>query len=164
MGTSQAQRTGKLKDGPSSFVFLICVCVCVCVCVYSVTKTVQLFVSPWTVAYQAPLSFTISHSLLKFMSIELAIQPFHPLPPILLLPTIFPSIRVFSIQSTLCIRWSKYWSFSFSISLPKKYSGLIFFRIDCFDLLAVQRTLKSLPQHHNSRSLLRGFLFFVFLI
>ena len=82
---------------------------------------------------------------------------FHPLPPILLLPILVPSIRVFSIQSTLCIRWSKYWSFS--ISLSNEYSGLIFFRIDCFDLPAVQRTLKSLPQPHSLRRLLRVYFF-----
>ena len=115
---------------------------------------VRFFVTPWTVAHQASLSFTISQSLLKLMSIEL-MMPSNRLIlcyPLLLLTSIFPSIRVFSSESALCIRWPKYWSFSFSISSSNEYSGLISFRIDWFDFLAVQRTLKSLLQHHSSRA------------
>ena len=104
--------------------------------------------TPWTVARQASLSFTISQSLLKLMSTE-SVMPSNYLilcQPLLLLPSIFSSIRVFSNESTLCIRWPNYWSFN--ISPFSEYSGLISFRIDCFDLLAVQGTLKSLLQHH----------------
>ena len=100
------------------------------------------------------LSFTISQSLLKLVSIE-SIVPSNSLilcHPLLLLPSIFPSIRVFSNKSALCIRWPKYWSFSFSISPSNEYSGLISFRIDWLDLLAVQGTLKSLLQHHSSKA------------
>ena len=124
----------------------------------------QLFATPWTTAHQASLSFTISQSLLKLMSIELVMPsnlliPYHPL---LLLPSIFPSIRVFSNESDLCIRWPKDWSFSFSISPSNEYSGLISFRIDWFDLLAVQVILKSLLQHHSSKaSILRCSAFFM---
>ena len=120
---------------------------------------------PVTAAPQASLSFTISQNLLKLMSIELVKSSKHLILCFsLFLPSTFPSIRVFSSELALHIRWPKYWSFSFSTSPSNEYSGLITFRIYWFDLLAVQRTLKSLPQHHNSRSLLRGFLFFVFLI
>ena len=115
---------------------------------------VGLFVTPWTVAHQASLSITNSWSLLKLMSIESVMPSNHFIlccPP-LLLPSIFASIRVFSKESVLCIRWPKYWSFSFSISPPNEYSGLISFRIDLFDLLAVQGTLKSLFQHHSSKA------------
>ena len=130
---------------------------------------VRFFVTPWTVAHQASLSFTISQSLLKLMSIEL-MMPSNRLIlcyPLLLLPSIFPSIRVFSSESALCIRWPKYWSFSFSISSSNEYSGLISFRIDWFDL-AVQGTLNHLLQHHISRAsilwcsafLVLSFLFF----
>ena len=145
----------------------VCVCVCVCVRKPSMCQRymhccprvqslscVRLFVTPWTAACQASLSFTISQSLLKLMSIEL-VRPSnylilcHPL----LLPSIFPSIRVFSNESSLHIRWPKYWSFSFSISLSNEYSGLISFRIDWFDLLAVQGTLENLLQHHSSESI-----------
>ena len=119
---------------------------------------VPLFVTPWTAAYQASLSFTISQSLLKLMSIESVMPSNHLIlccP--LLLPSIFPSIRVFSNESVLPIRWPKYWSFSFSISPSNVYSGLISFRIDLFDLFAVQAILKSLHQHRNSKTLhLRG--------
>ena len=106
--------------------------------------------APWTAAHQASLSFTISWSLLRFMSIESVMPSNHRIlcHPLLLLPSIFPSIRVFSNDSALLIRWPKYWSFSFSISPSNEYSGLISFRIDWFDLLAVQGTLKSLLQHH----------------
>ena len=111
----------------------------------------QLFVTTWTAAHQASLPFTISRSLLKLMSIELMMLPNHLIlcHPLLLLPSVFPSIRVFSDESALCIRWPKYWSFSFSISPSNEYSGLIFFRIDWFDLLAGQRTLKGLLQHRQ---------------
>ena len=115
---------------------------------------VRLFVTPWTAARQASLSFTVSQSLLKLMSLE-SVMPsncFILCHPLLLLPSIFPSIRVFPSESALCIRWPKYWSFSFSISPTNEYSGLISFRIDWFDLLAVQGTLKSLLQHHSSKA------------
>ena len=115
---------------------------------------VQLFVTSWTAACQASLSFTISWRLLKFMSIELVILSNHLIlcHPLLLLLSIFPSIRVFSNELALPIRWPKYWSFSFSISPSNKYSALISFRIDWFDLLAVQGTLRSLLQHHSSKA------------
>ena len=107
-----------------------------------------LFVTPWTAAHQVSLSFTISWSLLKLMSIELVMTSKHLIILChLLLPSIFPSIRVFSNKLVLCIRWPKYWSISFSISLSNGYSGFISFRIDWFDLLAVQGTLKSLLQY-----------------
>ena len=112
---------------------------------------VQLFLSPWTTACQASLSFTISWSLLKLMSIQL-VMPSNYLIffcPLLLLPSIFPSIRVFSSEAALCIRWPKYWSFTFSICPSSEYSRLFSFRIYWFDLLAVQGTLKSLLQHHS---------------
>ena len=114
---------------------------------------VWLFETSWTAARQAPLSFTISWSLLKFMSIELMMPSNHPIlcHPLLLLPSVFPSIRVFSNDSALCMR-SKYWSFSFSISPSNEYSGLISFRIDWFDLLAVQGTFKSLLQYHSLKA------------
>ena len=115
---------------------------------------VRLFVTPRTAARQASLSFTISWSLIKHMFIE-SVMPSNPLIlccPLLLPPSIFPSIRVFSNKSALCIRWPKYWSFSFSISPSNEYSGLIFFRIDWLDLLAIQGTLKSLLQHHSLKA------------
>ena len=115
---------------------------------------VRLFVTPWTAARQASPSFTITWSFLKFMSIE-SVMPYNHLilcHPLLLLLSIFPSIRVFSNESALCIRWPKYWSFSFSISPPNEYLELISFRIDLFDLLSVQGTLKSLLQYHNSKA------------
>ena len=125
---------------------------------------VQLFATPWTSARQAPLSSTVSWSLLKFVSVE-SVMPSNQLVlccPLLLLPSIVPSIRVFSSESALYIRWPKYWSFSFSISPSKEYSGLISFRIDWFDLLVVQGTLKSLLQHHSSKaSILRHSAFFI---
>ena len=115
---------------------------------------VQLFVTPWTAAHQASPSFTISWSFLKLMSIESVMLSNHLIlfhPPFHL-PSIFPSIRVFPIESVLCLRWPKHWSFSFSISPSNEYSGLSSFRIDRFDLLAVQGALKSLLQHHNSKA------------
>ena len=110
---------------------------------------VWVFATPWTAAHQASLSITNSQSLLKLMSIESMMPSNHLIlwHPLLLLPSIFSSIRVFSEESVLHIRWPKYWSFSFSISPSNEYSGLIFFRIDWFDSLAVQGTLKSLLQH-----------------
>ena len=113
---------------------------------------VRLFVTPWTAALQASLSNTNSRSSLRLMSIEYVMPSNHLIlcHLILLLPSICPSIRVFSSQSVLRIRWPRYWSFSSSISLSNEYSGLISFRIDWFDLLAVQDTLKSLLQHHSS--------------
>ena len=110
--------------------------------------------TPWTATHQAALSFTISWSLLKPMSIEL-MMPYNHLVlchPLLLLPSVFPSIRVFSNELALCIRWPKYWSFSFSISHSDEYSGLISPRMDWLDLLAVQGSPKSLLQHHSSKS------------
>ena len=117
-------------------------------------SNVQLFATPWTAAHQVSLSITNSWSLLKLMSIKLMMQSNHLIhcPPLLLLPSIFPSIRVFSNESVLCIRWPTYWSFSFSIS-PFN-SRMISFRIDWFGLLTVQETLKSLLQHHSSKSLI----------
>ena len=113
----------------------------------------SVFVTPWTAACQASLSFTISQSLLKLMSIELVMPSNHLIlcHPLLLPPSIFPSIRVFSNESALHVRWPKYRSFSFSISPSNECSGLISFRIDSFDLLAVQGTLKNLLQHHSSK-------------
>ena len=114
----------------------------------------QSFATPWTAARQASLSITISQSLLKFMSTE-SVMPSNYLIlccPLLPLPSIFPSIRVFSNESVLHIRWQKYWSLSFSITPSNEYSGLISFRIDWFDFLAVQGTLKSLLQHHSSKA------------
>ena len=115
---------------------------------------VWMFVIPGTAACQASLSFTISWSWLKLMSIESVMPSNHPIlcPSLLLLPSIFPSIRVFSNKPDLHIRWPKYWSFSFSISPSNEYSGLISFRSDWFDLLAVQVTLKSLLHHHNYKA------------
>ena len=115
---------------------------------------VWLFATPWTAAHQASLSFTISGTLLKLMSIE-SVMPSNHLTLCcshLILPSIFLSIRVFSNESALRIRWPKYWSFSFSISPSNEYSGLISFRMDWLDLLAVQGTLKSLLQHHSSKA------------
>ena len=128
---------------------------------------VPVFGTPWTAAHQASLSFTISQSLLKLMSIESVMPSNHLIlcHPLLLLPWIFPSIRIFSKETVLCIRWPKYWSFSFSISPFNESSGLISFRIDCLDLLAVQGTLKSLLQHHSSKaSILRCSAFFILLL
>ena len=111
---------------------------------------VWLFATPWTAASQASLSFTISQSFLKLISIELMMPSNHLiLCHPLFLPSIFPSIRIFSHESVLCIRWPKIWSFSFSISPSSEYSGLISYRTDWLDLLAVQGTLKSLLQHHS---------------
>ena len=107
--------------------------------------------TPWTAAHQASLSITNSRNLLKLISIEWVMASNHLIlyHPLLLLPSIFPNIRVFSDKSVLCIRWPKYWTFSFSISPSNEYSGLISFRMDWLNLFAVQGTLKSLLQHHS---------------
>ena len=114
---------------------------------------VQLFATPWTAAHQASLSITNSQSLLKLMSIKSVMPSNHLIlcHPLLLLPSIFPNIRVFSNESALCISWPKYWSFSFNISPSNEHLGLISFRMDWLDLLAVQGTLKSILQHHSSK-------------
>ena len=114
----------------------------------------QLFAVPWTEAHQASLPFTLSQSLLKLMSIESVMPSNHLIlcRPLLLLPSVFPSIRVFSDESVLCIRWPKYWSFSFNISPSNEHPGMISFRMDWLDLLAVPGTLKSLLQHHSSKA------------
>ena len=139
----------ELYSFPSSVQSLICV---------------QLFATPWTTACQVSLSITNSWSLLKLMSIEL-VMPSNPLilcHPLLFLPSIFPSTRVFSNESVLHMRGPKYWSFSFSISPSNEYLGLISFRIDWVDLLAVHGTLKSLVQHHSSKaSVLQPSAFFI---
>ena len=125
---------------------------------------VLLFETPWAVAHQASLSISNSQSLIKLMSIESLMPSNHLIlcHPLLLLPTTFPSFRVFSNESVLCIWWPKYWSFSFSTSPSNEYSGLISFRVDWFDLLAVQETLKILLQHHSSKaSILRCSIFFI---
>ena len=115
---------------------------------------VQLFVTSWTAVHQASLSITNSRSLLKLMSVQSVMPSNHLIfyCPLLLLPSVFPSIRVFSNESVRHIRWPKYWSFSFSISPSNEYSGLISFRVDWFDLFAVQRTVKSLLQHYHSKA------------
>ena len=125
---------------------------------------VGLLATPWTAARHASLSITDSRSLLKLMSIESVMPSNHLILccPLLLPPSIFPSIGAFSNELVLCIRWPKYWSFSFSISLSNEYSGLISFRIDWLDLFAVKGTLKSLLQCHSSKaSILRHLAFFI---
>ena len=123
---------------------------------YSVTQLCQLFGTPWTAAHQTSLPFTISQSLLKFMSVESVIPSNHLTlcHPLLLKPSVFPSIRVFSNESAFCIRWQQYWNFSFSPS--NEYPRLISFRMDWFDLVGVQGTLKSLLQHHSLRASILG--------
>ena len=125
---------------------------------------IQLFATPWTIARQASLSITNSRSPPKPMSIELVMPSSHLIlcRPLLLLPSIFPSLRVFSNESALRIKWPKYWSFSLSISLSNEHPGLISFRMDWLDQLSDQGTLKSLLQHHSSKaSILRGPAFFI---
>ena len=114
---------------------------------------VRLFATPWITAHQASLSITNSWSSLRLMSIASVMPSSHLIlcRPVLLLPPIPPSIRIFSNESTLCMRWPKYWSFSFSISPSSEHPGLISFRMDWLDLLAVQGTLKNLLQHHSSK-------------
>ena len=124
---------------------------------------VRLFATPWTTAHQASLSITNSQSLPKLMSIEFVMHSGHLILccHLLLLPPIPPIIRVFSNESTLCMRWPKYWSFNFSISPSNEHPGLISFRMDWLDLLAIQETLKSLLQHHSSKaSIFRHSAFF----
>ena len=136
----------------------------VCIQFSSVAQLRPSLVIPWTAARQASLSITNSRNLLKLMSIESEMPSNHLILccPLLLPPSIFPSIRVFSNESVLCIRWPKYWSFSFSISPSNEYSGLTSFRIDWLGLLAVQGTLKSLLQHHGSKaSILQCSAFFI---
>ena len=119
--------------------------------------------TPWTAAHQASLSIANSRSLLKLTSIESVMPSNHLIlcHPLLLPHSIFPSIRVFSSESVLRIRWTKYWGFSFSISPSNEYPGLVSFRMDWLDLLEVQRTLKSLLQHHSSKASILFFKFFV---
>ena len=131
------------------------------VVVVQLLSRVRLFVTPWTTASQSPLSFTISWSLFKFMSTELVMLSNHTIlcrPP-LLLPSIFPSIRVFSNESVLQLRWPTYWSFS--ISPSNEFSGLISFRNDWFDVFAVQGTLKNLQHHSSKASILQCSAFFM---
>ena len=137
-------------------------CVCVCVYIYILLFSHSV-VSSSALAHQASLLFAVSCSLLKLMSIESAMPSNQHIlcHPLLLLPSIFPSIRVVSNESILCIRWPKYWSFSFGISPSNEYSGLISFRIDWFDLLAVQGTLKSLEYHDSKASVLQHSAFFM---
>ena len=115
---------------------------------------VRLFATPWIAAHQASLSISNFRSLLKLMPIESVMPPNHLILycPLLFLPSISPSIRVFSNESVLCIKWPKYWGFSLSISPSNEYSGLISFRMDWLDLFAVQGTLMSLLQHHSSKA------------
>ena len=130
---------------------------------FSSVSRVQLFATPWIVAHQASLSISNSWSLLKLTSVESVMPSNHLIlgRPLLLPPSVFPSIRVFTSESVLCIRWPKYWSFSLNISPSNEYPGLVSFRMDWLDLLAVQGTLKSLLQHHSSKaSILRHSAFF----
>ena len=138
-------------------------CLCFWFVIVQWLRCVQLFATPRTAAYQASLCFTISWSMLKLMSIGSVMLSNHLIlcRPLLLPPSIFPNIKIFSNESALHIRWLKYWSFSFSISPSDGYSGLISFRIDCFDLPAVQGALKSFLQYHSSKaSILRRWAFF----
>ena len=125
---------------------------------------VRLLETPWTAACQVSLSLTISWKFLKLMSIDVVMPPNHLILclPLFLLPSVFPSIMFFSNESVLCIRWPKYWSLSFNISLSNEHSGLIFFRIGWFDILSVEGILKSLLQHHSSKaSILQHTAFFM---
>ena len=131
--------------------------ICMYVCYFSSVQLlshVQLFATPWTAAHQASMSITNSQNWLKLMSIESVMPSSHLIfcRPLLFLPPIPPSIRVFSNESTLHMRWPKYWSFSFSITPSKEHPGLISFKMDWLDLLAVQGTLKSLLQYHSSKA------------
>ena len=127
---------------------------------------VQLFVTPWTAAHQASLSVTNTWSPPKPMSIKLMMPSNHLIlcHPLLLLPSIFPSIRIFSSESTLRVRWPKYWSFSFNISPSSEHPGLTSFKMDWLDLLAVQGTVKSLLQHHNVKTSFRAAESLMFMI
>ena len=142
----------------------ICIGICWSKCSVQLLSCVPLFATLWTAARQASLSINNSHSLLKLMSIASVMASNHLIlcHPLLLLSSVFPSIRVFPSESVLRIRWPKYWSFSFSISPSNDYSGLISFRMDWLDLLTAQGTLKSLLQHHTSKaSILRRSAFFI---
>ena len=127
-------------------------------CSVHLPSHVRLLATPWTAACQASLSIASSQSLFKLMSIETVMSSNHLIlcRPLLLPPSVFPSIMVFSNESVLRIRWPKYWSFSFSISLSNEYSGLVSFMMDWLDLLAVQGTLKSFLQHHSSKASIFG--------
>ena len=149
---------------PPKDVFIILLCLWTSIEVSSVVQSCLIFETPWTAARQASLSITNSRSMLKLMSIDSVMPSNHLIlcHPLLLLPSIFPSIRVFSNESVLHIRWPKYWSFSFSISPSNEYSGLISLRMDWLDPLEVQGTFKSLLQHHSSKaSFLRCSAFFI---
>ena len=158
----------KSKRVPEKHLFLLYwLCQSLWLCSVQLFSCVWLFVTPWTAACQASLSITNSRSLPKPMSIG-SVRPSNHLIfrcPRLLLPSIFPSFRVFSNGSTLCIRWPKYWSFSFNISPSSEHPGLISFGMDWLDLLVVQGTLRSLLQHHNSKAsiLWRSAFFIVWL-
>ena len=144
--------------------FFFFFCLFASLCSVQLFSRVRLFATPWTAARQASLSITNPRSLLKFMSAELMIPSNHLIRchPLLFPPSIFPSIRVFSNESVLLIRWPKYWSFYFNISPSNEYSGLTSSRTDWLDLLAVQGTLKSLLQYHSSKtSILWGSAFFI---
>ena len=127
------------------------------------TQCVRFFMTPWIAVHQASLSITNSQSLLRLVSIQSVMSSYYLIlcHPLLLLPSIFPSIRVFSNESALPVRWPKYWSFIFSISPSNEYSGLISFRMDWLDLFAVQGTLKSLFQHHSSKASILHSAFFM---
>ena len=147
----------------SAIMFFVSPCFLILLSSVQLLSCVRLFVTPWIAACQASLSITNSQSSLRLMSIESVMPSSHLIlgRPFLLLPPIPPSIRVFSNESTLCMRWPKYWSFSFSLIPSKEHPGLIFFRMNWLDLLAVQGTLKSLLQHHSSKaSILRRSAFF----
>ena len=153
------------RHSPSLSTFLLLMSLCIYSIKYQFSSVMSSsFVTPWTAARQASLSITNSWSLLKLMSIDSVMPSNHLIlcRPLLLLPSIFPSIRVFSNESVLHIGWPKYWSFSFSISPSNEYLGLISFRMDWLDPLAVQGTRKSLLQHHSSEaSILRCSAFFM---
>ena len=142
----------KINPGENGWSWLgFSLCNCLFIYQFSSLSCVRLFATPWIAACQASLSITNSWSLLKLMPVRSVMPSSHLIlcHPLLLLPPVPPSIRVFSIESTFCMRWPKYWSFSFSISLSNEHPGLISFRMDWLDLLAVQGTLKSLLQHHS---------------
>ena len=144
----------EINFGAWTWGFIYCLCAFLQYSSVQLLSRVRLFVTPWTAAHQASLSITNGWSLLKLMSIESVMPSNHLIPccPFLLLTSIFPSIRVFLNESIICIRWPKYWSFSFSISPSNEYLGLISFRIDLLDLLAVQGNLKKLFQQHISKA------------
>ena len=144
MKFQRKQQNNKIIDKFVRQIYVLCICCYLLSCV-------QLFATPQTAAPQASLSFIILWGLFRLISIVLMMPSSHLIRcyPLLLLPSILPSIRVFSNELVLCIRWAKYWSFSFSISPSNEYSGLISFRVDWLDLLVVQGILKSLLQYHS---------------